>query len=92
MWARSRASRLTVVSRADADLARTEEALRDSGLEWTVLRPPRLTNGPLTGTYRTAYGRNVRRGLLISRADVAHLMLRVLDQPESVRQTVGVGY
>jgi putative NADH-flavin reductase len=82
----------TVFRRPYADLARMEDVLRDSGLEWTVLRPPRLTNGPLTGVYRTAYGHNVRRGLLISRADVAHLMLRVLDQPESIRQTVGVGY
>lgn len=82
----------TLFRDAYADLARMEDTLRDSDLDWTVLRPPRLTNGPLTGRYRTAYGRNVRRGLLISRADVAHLMLRVLDEPGSVRQTVGVAY
>jgi hypothetical protein len=44
----------------------------------------------LTGTYRTAYGRNLRRGLSVSRADVAHLMLRVLDQPETIKQVLGV--
>ncbi len=75
-----------------ADLALMEDILRDSGLEWTVVRPPRLTNGPLTGTYRTAYGRNVRGGLRISRADVAHLMLRVLEQPETIKQTIGIAY
>jgi uncharacterized protein YbjT (DUF2867 family) len=73
-----------------ADLALMEDALRDSGLDWTVIRPPRLTDRPLTGTYRTAPGRNLRRGFLVARADVAHLMLRVLQQPETVGQAVGV--
>ena len=73
-----------------ADLALTEHLLADSGLDWTVVRPPRLTQGPLTGTYRTAYGRNLRRGLSVSRADVAHLMLRVLDQPETIKQVIGI--
>jgi putative NADH-flavin reductase len=73
-----------------ADLALMEDILRESGLDWTVVRPPRLNDKPLTGTYRTAYGRNLRRGLLVSRADVAHLMLRVLDQPETVKQAIGI--
>lgn len=73
-----------------ADLALMEDVLRDSGLDWTIVRPPRLTDQPLTGRYRTAYGRNLRRGLLVSRADVAHLMLRLLDRPDAIRQTVGV--
>jgi uncharacterized protein YbjT (DUF2867 family) len=75
-----------------ADLARMEEVLRDSGLDWTVVRPPRLTDKPVTGTYRTAYGQNLRRGLFVSRADVAHLMLRVLRQPETVKQAIGIAY
>ena len=75
-----------------ADLALMEDILRDSDLDWTVVRPPRLTNGPLTGTYRTAYGQNVWRGYTISRADVAHLMLWVLEQPETINQTIGLAY
>jgi hypothetical protein len=54
------------------------------------VRPPRLTNRPPTGTYRTAIGRNLRRGLLVSRADVAQLMLAVLDRPETIGQTIGI--
>src|SRR5262249_25593795 len=73
-----------------ADLARMEDVLRDSGLDWTVVRPPRLADSPLTGTDRTAYGQNLRRGLAISRADVAHLMLRALEQPETIKQTIGI--
>lgn len=75
-----------------ADHALMEDALRDSDLDWTVFRPPRLTNKPLTGKYRTALGRNLRGGFLISRADVAHAMLAALNQPETIRQTVGIAY
>jgi putative NADH-flavin reductase len=73
-----------------ADLAQMEDVLRDSDLDWTAVRPPRLTDKPLTGTYRMTYGQNLRRGLFISRADVAHYMLRALDQPETVKQTIGI--
>jgi len=73
-----------------ADLARMEDVLRESDLDWTAVRPPRLTGKTLTGTYRTAYGQNVRHGLFISRADVAHYMLRALQEPETFGQTVGV--
>src|SRR5215218_7509833 len=72
------------------DLALMEDIVRDSGLEWTVSRPPKLTDKPLTGVYRVAYGRNIRGGFSIPRADVAHYMLRMVDQPETVKQIVGV--
>ena len=72
------------------DLALMEDLLRDSGLDWTVVRPPQLTNKALTGTYRIAYGQNLRRGLRMSRADVAHLMLCVLEQPETIKQVIGI--
>lgn len=73
-----------------ADLALMEDILRDSGLDWTAVRPPRLTNRRLTGSYRVAMGQNLRRGLFISRADVAHAMLRALEQPETIKQAIGV--
>jgi putative NADH-flavin reductase len=82
----------TVLRKHYADLALMEDILRDSSLEWTVMRPPRLTNKPLSRTYRTAFGQNLRGGLTISRADVAHLMLRVLEQPESINQAIGIAY
>ena len=74
------------------DLAAMEDLLRDGSLDWTAIRPPRLTNGPLTRTYRTAIDRNLPHGLTISRQDVAHLMLTVLRQPQTERHSVGVAY
>jgi len=74
------------------DLAQMEDIVRDSGLDWTIVRPPRLTNGPPTGNYRTAFGRNLKGGFRISRADVALFMLRALELPETIHQTVGIAY
>lgn len=72
------------------DLAQMEDVLREADLDWTAVRPPRLTGKPVTGRYRTALARNVRHGLFISRADVAHFMLRAIGEPETYRQTVGI--
>ena len=73
-----------------ADLALMEDALRDSGLDWTSVRPPRLTNGPLTQRCRIGYAHNVGRS--ISRADLAQAMLRLMTDAQAIGQPVGVGY
>ena len=80
----------TMYGKVYDDLARMEDVLRGSGLDWTVLRPPYLTSKPLTGRYRTAAGRNVRGGFSVPRADVAHCMLRVLEEPETIGRTIGI--
>jgi putative NADH-flavin reductase len=73
-----------------ADLAEMEDILRESGLDWTVVRPPQLTGKPFTGIYRTAYGQNLRGGLSVPRADVAHFMLHILGQPDTIHQAIGI--
>jgi putative NADH-flavin reductase len=75
-----------------ADLAGMEESMRRSATEWTSVRPPRLTDKPLTGEYRRAVGGIVLRGWSISRADVAHAMLAMIDDPATLKQTVGLAY
>ena len=72
-----------------ADLARMEDVIRASGLDWTISRPPKLSDKPLTGHYRTALDRNIRGGYSVSRADVAHQMLHSLEQPGTIRHAVG---
>jgi uncharacterized protein YbjT (DUF2867 family) len=73
-----------------ADLTEMEDEIRRSGLKWTIVRPPRLVNEPLTGAYRTRIGGNVPRGYSISRSNVAHAMLAALDNPATFGQIVGV--
>ena len=81
-----------VLRGAYADLAVMETVLQTSQLDWTVVRPPRLTDGPLTGRYRIAVGANLRHGRSISRADLAHLLTRVPDDPSTIRQHLAVAY
>jgi putative NADH-flavin reductase len=62
-------------------------------LEWTIVQPAALTNGPRTERYRigerACSGRLIPR---ISRADVAHFMLKELEQRGHVRQVVRLCY
>ncbi|WP_426593309.1 NAD(P)-dependent oxidoreductase [Cellulomonas sp. McL0617] len=72
-----------------ADLARMEDVVRASGLDWTIARPPKLSNTPLTARYRTALDKNIVGGWSIGRADVAHLMLALATDGSTVRHVVG---
>jgi putative NADH-flavin reductase len=72
------------------DAARMEGILEASDCEWTVIRPPRLTNGPATETYRTGVGRHLPNMASISRADVADAMLKLIDDRTSHRRWVEV--
>ncbi|WP_103511065.1 NAD(P)-dependent oxidoreductase [Streptomyces sp. SM13] len=81
-----------VLAELYADLARMEAALARSATDWTSVRPPKLTDGPCTGVYRKVVGGTPRSGRSISRADVAHAMLALIDDPAAVRQGVGVAY
>ncbi|MGC5014332.1 NAD(P)-dependent oxidoreductase [Streptosporangium sp. DT93] len=75
-----------------ADLGAMEKAIAASDTDWTVMRPPRLLNGPATGRYRLAVGAGLAAGRTIARSDLAHAMLAVLDDPATVRRTVGIAY
>jgi putative NADH-flavin reductase len=81
-----------LLRRGYADMTLMEQATRRSGVDWTILRPPRLTDGPRTGTWRQATDANLRRGYRISRADLAAAILASLDDPDTVKATIAVGY
>ncbi|CAM5253958.1 NADH-flavin reductase [Streptomyces spiroverticillatus] len=74
------------------DLTAMEGELARSATDWTSVRPPRLLDGRLTGKYRTVVGGTPPSGRTIARADVAHAMLAVLQDPATVKQGVGVAY
>jgi putative NADH-flavin reductase len=75
-----------------ADLKVMEDDLARSTTDWTAVRPPRLVNRPVTGVYRSALEANLRGGGSIGRADVAHAMLVMIDDPAVVKHAVGVAY
>jgi putative NADH-flavin reductase len=72
------------------DLALMEDEVRASGLDWTIVRPSRLTDKPRTGSYRTASEQNLRGGTSVPRADVADFMLEAAARPGTIGQTVRV--
>jgi putative NADH-flavin reductase len=71
------------------DMAGMESEVCQSDLEWTIVRPPRLTNGPAKHSYRIEDGSLPKGGALISRADVAHFMIGEAENPTHLRQIVG---
>lgn len=73
-----------------ADMGRMEEAIVRSDLDWTLIRPARLTDRPGSGRYRTAVGANVRGGWSLPRADLASFIVTHLDDPTTSRMTVAV--
>jgi hypothetical protein len=74
------------------DLAEMEDAVTQSGLDWTIVRPPRLVDKPFSGSYRIESGHNLRGGRSISRADLAHFMLRAAGQSVTIGEQVRIGY
>ena len=65
----------------------------ESNLDWIIVRPGQLTNGPKRGTYR--HGLDIGSKLWtvsISRADVADFMLKQLTDDSYLRKTPGVAY
>ncbi len=69
------------------DKDRQEALVRDCQLDWVIVRPGFLTNGPLTQKYRILTELQGVRAGKISRADVAHFILSQLDSMTHLRMT-----
>ncbi len=72
------------------DAGEMENVFRKSGLDWTMVRPPRLTDKPRTGKYRVLEGHLPRFGFAISRAAVADFMIKAGENGVSIGKVVGV--
>jgi putative NADH-flavin reductase len=70
-----------------------EKYIKASDLDWTIVRPAKLTNGPRKGKYRFGDEINERAvSKTISRADTAEFMLKQLTDDSFVRKTPAVSY
>ena len=68
----------TVLKSAREDHEAQETAVKDSGLDWTIIRPSGLVDTPRTGVYD--FGENIpAKTSNIARADVADLILKELE-------------
>jgi putative NADH-flavin reductase len=75
------------------DMAIMEQIFMDSGLDWTIVRPPRLADLPLKGDYAESDGFDVPGGkMTLGRADLADLVLKTLEDNEYIGKAVAVAY
>lgn len=75
------------------DHERQEALVRNSNLDWTLVRPGALTDGPRTGEYRHSFpSRDRAITLQISRADVADFILKQLSDQSSLYQAASLSY
>lgn len=70
-----------------ADKDRQEALIKASDVDWTIVRPGFLTNGPLTKNYRVLTDMTGVTAGRISRADVAHFFLKELESRQYLGQT-----
>lgn len=82
--------RRTALRHVSADMRAAEAEVTRSGLDWTIVRPPRLTDQPATGKYRTATDRNLLRGYTLARADLAACMLGLIGDPAATGRHLGI--
>jgi putative NADH-flavin reductase len=81
----------TLLRHEVADHEIKEAAVADCFVDWTIVRPPKLTNGRLTASYRVGEGIRARSPLpMMSRADVADFMLRQLSDAAFIRKAVRI--
>lgn len=85
-WARLLLPRLIGAERLE-EAGRQERIIRQSGLDWVILRPTRLVDDPAKGEYRI--GLDLRTGMTskLTRADLAASLLDQLESDRFVRQT-----
>ncbi|MEU1543665.1 NAD(P)-binding oxidoreductase [Actinacidiphila glaucinigra] len=76
----------TVLRDIYADKKKSEEAIRSSGLAWTLVYPTTLTHGPARGTYRVDDRVKVKLVSRVSRADVAQFMHQAAHRPEWIHR------
>jgi putative NADH-flavin reductase len=82
-----------VLHNVAADHEAKEAILKRSSLDWVIVRPPRLTNGPATGRYR--YGEDILAEAVvptISRADLAGFLIDQIESERFVRKTPAIMY
>jgi putative NADH-flavin reductase len=70
-----------------------EIAIKQSGLNWIIVRPGNLTNGKKTENYKYGFAySDPTLKVKISRADVANLLVKQLSSSENNQKIIGISY
>ena len=77
---------------AAAELRQMEVTVRQSGLDWTIVRPARLVDEPAQHFWRAGPGYGVPHGSKIAYADVAAFVVEQLDDDRDVGHAVAIAW
>ena len=92
-WVFDRVVKPVLLGPAYADLRRMEISVRQSELDWTIVRVSgALTDGAPRGMFRAEPGDSLPGGRRIARADVAEYMLDQLTLQDDIGHAVAVAY
>ena len=75
-----------ILRNAIDDHSKQEQMIRESDCDWVIIRPPRLIDTEKTETYRVAEESESFSASQVSRADVAHCMLKVMNDKKFYKQ------
>jgi putative NADH-flavin reductase len=75
-----------------ADLRIMETLVRQSNMKYTIMRPSRLLDKPVTGKYRIAINSNISKPFSIARADVAHFIVNHIGDKETFKSITSISY
>ena len=79
-----------ILKRPYADMAEMEQRVRDSNIDWTLVRAARLTDRVATGGHRIALDDKLPGCWSIARADLAAYLLDHLHDQHTYRRTVEI--
>lgn len=79
-----------MLKNALADHGAAVNLIKSHGLAYTIVRPMGLTNGPFTGEYREAASGVPEKSKTIPRADVAHFILKALNDAQYENTSIGI--
>jgi uncharacterized protein YbjT (DUF2867 family) len=81
-----------ILGRAYDDKSVQERLIRDSDLDWVIVRPGILTNGARTDRYRVLLEPDQWRNGFISRADVADFLIKQIGKEAHLHRTPVLAY
>jgi len=81
-----------ILKNAFKDHELQEAVVEKSNLDWTIVRPGNMTNGKQTGEYKHGFEPTEKIKLKVSRSDVAHFMLKQVEDNQYLHRKVGVSY
>lgn len=77
---------------AYADMLKMEDILALTELNWTIVRPPRLTNGKRKGEYRISVNNPINRPSSITRSYLADYLVNHLTDETTYKGIVEISY